>query len=146
MVCHSCHGPYEKGQNIATGIVLAKNGYRVKLLKAVKHEKTPDAELDGKEWEFKMIRKAKSNISNAVQNHFNRAAFNGGQSSNIVLHIHQNFELPSLLSGLERAIKADKPRYFQQIIVVYENKVEFIYRREIYFGKAKRKLQRLYKN
>lgn len=111
------HGKTELENNLITARLLARTDNKVVLVRNIKNQKSFDALLNGTETEFKMISDAGKNISNSIQNHFDRGI---GQSENILIHVNQKYNLKDLSFGLEKAIEKHG-NYYKTVSILFRN-------------------------
>lgn len=113
IVQHKLHSASEIKNNLFTSEVLVDLGKSVQLL-AVSDVKTADALINDVEWEFKLMTNF-TNFFNAVKREIFEAS---KQSSNVLLHINNDFEKSQLIRGLIAAINNDKRRAVKFVAVL----------------------------
>jgi hypothetical protein len=111
--------------------VFARQGKRVKLLseQAASGIRTPDAEIDGKSWEFKQLSVEAINVSNAVQR---GVAVAKKRAPNVAYHIDKDVDIGDINRGIARAMVWDTERLLQKIALVFnDGRIQILTREEL---------------
>lgn len=105
---HNGHGKNELKQNEIIAELLAKKGYGVALLEDLKNVKSPDAQLNGIDWEFKTLSNY-SNLANATSQALRSGAT---QSSNVLLHLTGKYTIDAINDGINnRVLRNNKIKF-----------------------------------
>jgi hypothetical protein len=116
--------------------ILAKQGKRVKLLSEQGDEgvKTPDANINGKIWEFKELSPDAISIKNTIQR---GVAVAKKRAPNLVYYINnENANIKDINRGIARTIIGDIEQLLQTIILVFnDGNIQALPREKIDNGK-----------
>lgn len=127
IVQHKLHGASELDNNLFTSEKLFELGKSVQLL-PIGTGKSPDALVNDVEFEFKLLTNFK-NTFNAVKREIKQAS---KQSSNVLLHLNNDFEINQLIRALIAAVKNDEKRAIKFIsIITNDGKLYSFSRRQI---------------
>ena len=125
IVQHNLHSASEIKNNLFTSESLFNLGKSVQLL-PVSNLKTADALVNDVETEFKLMTKF-TNFFNAVKREIAEAS---KQSSNVLLHINNNYEKSQLIRGLIAAINNDNKRALKFVSILTNDGKLFTFSRK----------------
>lgn len=111
------HGLGELEDNKIIAQKLSDKGYAVALLEDVKNKKSPDAELNGIEWEFKTLTDY-TNLKSRVKKELYKGSL---QSSNVLLHINNEFNINDIATGIWNAISLDDKKRIRFVAVLFND-------------------------
>jgi SPP1 gp7 family putative phage head morphogenesis protein len=122
---HPAHSKQERVENIETGIILANQGYKVKLL-AVSSKpgaKNPDAMIGIKQFEIKHNHKASKG---AIDSELRKAK---SQANNILLHVKSSIKPGALASAIQNRVA--RSENVQSLMLYYQGKLLVFTRKQI---------------
>lgn len=117
LTIHKKHGVNELEKNRIIAKKLNDKGYGVALLEDVQGRKSADAELNGIEWEFKTL----TNYEN-LKTRIKKEIYNGSkQSSNILVHINNNYTIDDIATGIWNAVNVDVKKRIRFVAVLFND-------------------------
>jgi hypothetical protein len=125
VLVHEGHNRGESfGSELFVAEVFAKNGSQVKLLDEsdAVDGKRPDAQIDGKMWDFKRLTQKTERIDRRVQEGYLTARKQG--AIGVAFHVDRaEIDIPEINKGVKQAIYWDRSKQIDIIAIIHEDKL-----------------------